>query len=54
MLIDINDNFPQFEDLPQNVNVNESIDPSSIVVIVSATDNDPSSTVSYSITPDDG
>ena len=51
-LNDINDNAPQFESLPQNVTVSESILPLSIVTAVSATDNDPSSTISYLITSD--
>lgn len=52
MLTDINDNVPQFESLPQSVNVSESISVSSIVTTVSATDNDATSTVSYVITSD--
>ena len=48
----MNDNAPQFESIPQSVNVSESISLSSIVTTVSATDNDESSTVSYLITSD--
>lgn len=49
-LIDINDNTPQFESLPQNITLSEGIPVSSIVLTVSATDDDTTSTVGYSIT----
>ena len=46
---DINDNPSQFESLPQgSISVSEGIRPSSILFIVSATDDDATSTV---ITP---
>ena len=51
-LRDINDNTPQFESLPQeSIFVSEGIRLFSILFIVSATDDDTTSTVSYLITP---
>ena len=57
-LRDINDNTPQFRNINDNIpllqgsiSVSEGIRPSSIILTVSATDDDTTSTVSYLITP---
>ena len=57
-LRDINDNTPQFRNINDNIpllqgsiSVSEGIRLSSILFTVSATDDDTTSTVSYSITP---
>jgi len=54
VLNDINDNAPQFAPLPQNITISESVSLSSILLTVNATDLDTTSTISYSIIPDDG